>query len=70
VIKIRKRVIIERVICIARVRTASRSANGNELTLARERQAKQNFALCGLRHFVPGLALATGILRDWPVWLD
>jgi hypothetical protein len=48
-------VIIERVICIARVRTASRSANGNELTLARERQAKQNFAQCGLRHFLPGL---------------
>ena len=29
----------------ARVRSASQSANGNELTLACERQAKQNFRL-------------------------
>ena len=29
----------------ARVHSASRSANGNELTLARERQAKQNFGI-------------------------
>ncbi len=47
----------------ARVRSASRSANGNQLTLARERQVKQSSAFVWFPPFVPGLALAAGILR-------
>jgi uncharacterized RDD family membrane protein YckC len=49
----------------ARVRSASRSANGNELTLARERRAKQSCAFLWSLAFVRGLALASGILRDF-----
>lgn len=39
------------------------SANGNELTLARERQAKQSSACLRSPPFVLGMALAAGILR-------
>jgi hypothetical protein len=57
------------------MRSASRSANGNELTLARERQAKQKlriFVVMGQRKNVNHQghegtrrkSLATGILRD------
>ncbi len=44
----------------ARVRSASRSANGNQLTLARERQAKQSCAFVWFPPFGLGLALAAG----------
>jgi hypothetical protein len=68
VIKIRERVIISERSAAddlqTRVRSASRSANGNQLTLARERQAKQSCAFLWSPAFVPGLALAAGILRD------
>jgi hypothetical protein len=46
VIKIRERVIIN-VDLQARVRSASRSTKRNQLTLARERQTKQNYAFIG-----------------------
>lgn len=59
----------------ARVRaSACRCANRNELTLARERLAKQSSAGCGLKIFYPAHAQAAGILRHhlegWPVYAD
>jgi hypothetical protein len=47
----------------ARVRSANRSANGNQLTLARERQAKQSSAFFSVSGTLCPAGLWLGILR-------
>jgi uncharacterized RDD family membrane protein YckC len=50
----------------ARVRSASQSANGNQLTLARERRRSKAARFSWSPAFVPARTLAAGVVRDPP----